>query len=74
MMVVFFFFSVIADIYVVSVSIGSDILHCIFCELKVVTGAKLMGSGGRGGVDSRPGSAGSQYRMFAHFRVVGISL
>lgn len=28
-----------------SVSIGSDILHCIFCELKVVTGAKLLGWG-----------------------------
>ena len=61
-----FFPVVITDTYVVSVSIGSDLLPCIFCELEVVIGAKLMGSGGRGAVYSRPVSAGSKYRMFAH--------
>lgn len=39
--VVIFFFHAIAGTYVVSVSMGSDILHCIFCELSYVIGAKL---------------------------------
>lgn len=52
----------ITGAYVVSVSIGSDILHCIFCEFKVMWLVPNL----QGGKDSSPVSMGREFKkMFA---------
>lgn len=55
-------FVAITGAYIVSVSIGSDILHCIFCELSCVIGAKLTE-----GLDSRCVSMGREQECVCCF-------